>query len=503
VTAAEAEAPPPAATPVVEAAPKGVATEFLAASWVAVVHPRAPLYAISLGSLRAVLRGDIREWSELTGRANGAQPVQLYLPDGDSQRLQEAADLDRLSSAAILVAADAVAERVASDVSAFAVLPAYAISPSVRALIVDGYDPYRDPAALSPLIHRRVVEARTIAEARAHADRLGWLDADALIRGWDPLLVAVTGELIPARCTRPPPADAPGQPGDPDAIFDGTRQLLEGAELALMQLETSLTDAGPPTPCTKTFVLQGDPDIAPAIARAGIDVVLPIGNHIGDCWGGCSFQTAIRDTLDALDAAGLLFVGAGENLEAARAPLHLDVGGERLAILGYDDVGYRPAAADTPGVAPLDLRTLGDDVRAAAEGVDYVIVGFNWGVEYTSVPTERQRAAARLAIESGASLVVGNHPHWVQAIELTGDGLVAYALGNYLFDQEWSQQTTEGAILEASFEGGELVGYRLRPTVVRNRVGSELVHPLEDGAAMLSRVWAATDLLLGSAQAGR
>ena len=179
------------------------------------------------------------------------------------------------------------------------------------------------------------------------------------------------------------------------------------------------------------------------------------------------------------------------------------MGGERLAILGYDDVGYRPAAAATPGVAPLDLRTLGDDVRAAAEGVDYVIVGFNWGVEYTSVPTERQQAAARLAIESGASLVVGNHPHWVQAIELTGDGLVAYALGNYLFDQEWSQETTEGAILEASFEGGELVGYRLRPTVVRNRVGSELVHPLEDGAAMLSRVWAATDLLLGSAQAGR
>ena len=80
----------------------------------------------------------------------------------------------------------------------------------------------------------------------------------------------------------------------------------------------------------------------------------------------------------------------------------------------------------------------------------------HWGTEYTPDPTDRQRAAARIAVAAGASLVIGNHPHVVQAVEVLPGGFAAYALGNFVFDQDWSQETLEGVVMETVFDGTRL-----------------------------------------------
>jgi len=142
--------------------------------------------------------------------------------------------------------------------------------------------------------------------------------------------------------------------------------------------------------------------------------------------------------------------------------------GRSFAFLGYDTIApFQAATADTPGVAPYDPETLADDVRRAGRLADHVVVAVNWGVEYTADPTTLQRELAHAAVEAGAALVVGNHPHWVQATEEVADGLAVYALGNFVFDQSWSEETTQSVILEASFAGDRLIGYRLRPVVLR------------------------------------
>ena len=89
-----------------------------------------------------------------------------------------------------------------------------------------------------------------------------------------------------------------------------------------------------------------------------------------------------------------------------------------------------------------------------------MIIVPHWGVEYTADPSARQREFARAAAAAGADMIVGNHPHWVQAHEQIGSTFVAYALGNFVFDQDWSLETQQGAVLEATFTGTRLTSTR-------------------------------------------
>ena len=90
----------------------------------------------------------------------------------------------------------------------------------------------------------------------------------------------------------------------------------------------------------------------------------------------------------------------------------------RFAFLGYDSIAPWYAAGDeTPGTAPLSAESVREDVSAARALADHVVVGAGWGVEYTSNPIASQREIGGIAVEAGASFVMGNHPHWVQAVE--------------------------------------------------------------------------------------
>ena len=186
-------------------------------------------------------------------------------------------------------------------------------------------------------------------------------------------------------------------------------------------------------------MLQGSPRAVDAAAEAGVDVMLTIGNHMLDCWLGCSPAEALLDTLARLEEAGIATAGAGENLSAARAPAVVEVhtahGFVRFAFLGYDSIApWHFANPVTPGTAPLDADSVREDVRAALELADYVVVAASWGVEYTADPTAEQREIAAIAIEEGATLVIGSHPHWVQAVEHFDGALAAYSLGNFVFE---------------------------------------------------------------------
>ena len=448
------------------------------ATWVAVTDQRRDVLELSLEDVRGLLTGAIEDWAELGG---SAAPVRAYLADSDVDAVASALGLPRAELRAARGSAEDVVAALLEEPGAFALVRPEALRPGLLALIVDGHDPYRDPASDSPL---------RAASAGGASD-------------FDPVLLLATGELIPGRCTNA----ALEAVGDYGAMFDGTRDLLRSAEVTMTALEVPLSDLGPPTPCVLTFNLHGSPRAVEPIAEAGIDVVLPIGNHMLDCWDGCSGAAAMLETLERLRDAGLATAGAGADLEAARRPALVEVAnGDEVvtfAFLGYDSIQRSYHAAEgVPGVAPYEAALVVEDVRRAREQADVVVVAMNWGVEYVADPTAFQREAARAAIEAGAALVVGNHPHWVQAVEDIDGGFVAYALGNFVFDQDWSQETQESAIFEAAFVEGRLVGYRLRPVVLRGAPGlpaglyrPELVDPAGEGRPILERIWDAADRL--------
>ena len=468
-------------------------TRYVLAAWAAVTDQRRDVLELGLDDLRRILRGEVTDWSALGG---GPMPIAAYLPAEDAERIAAALDLATDAIQASLAPADSIPGLVDGQPGALALLPVAALRPGLLALVVEGYDPYRDPSDASPIALVRRVQAPDAATTERIAALAGW---DVPLDPIDPVGVLATGELIPVRCTNA----ALERVGDIGAMFDSTRAFLRAADLTVMPLEVALTDRGPPTPCVSTFLLQGRAAVVDAVAEAGVDVIITAGNHAMDCWSGCAPAEALGDTLALLDGAGLTHAGAAGDLAAARTAAIVERDGVRFAFLGYDDIARYYAATDrTAGTAPLDLATLAEDVARAKARADHVIVGFGWGIEYTADPTSRQREAAAIAVEAGASLVIGNHPHWVQAVELLDGALAVYSLGNFVFDQSWSVETTQSMVVEAGFTRNRLLGFRLRPVVIRGttevRRGlyrPELVDPAGEGAPILQRVWDATDRL--------
>jgi len=481
VAASEAES-----TTVLRAADNGEDGAILVASWAAIVHQRHDVFDVSLEDVRRALLAEVADWSEVGG-SDG--PILLVLPEEDRDAIAAALEVEPGDLAGEFVPFDSVLERVASTPGALSLVKPEALRPGVLALVIDGHDPYRDSVAASPLRLARVVQGES---AEAAAVRTALAPSGRPV-DFDPVGFLATGELIPVRCTQA----ALERVGRIDAMFDGTREQLRAADLTVMALEVPLTDLGAPSPCVRTFNLNGSPDVVAAAAEAGVDVMPAIGNHMKDCYDGCSGAEAMLDTLDRLREAGIVPFGAGEDLDAAREPAVVEAGGVTFAFVGFDDIasGFYAAAEGIPGTSPLDFETLASDVEAAAALADHVVVAFSWGIEYQADPTPRQQEAAAIALEAGATLVVGNHPHWVQAVDSREETLIAYALGNFVFDQDWSTETQQGAVLEVGFTPERIIGWRLRPVFIYDEHRPEFLDPAGEGAPILERTWEASDRL--------
>ena len=213
----------------------------------------------------------------------------------------------------------------------------------------------------------------------------------------------------------------------------GVADLLGGATLAFANLECAISYRGEPVP-GKTFTFRGPPDGLPPMRAAGIDVVSQANNHARD-FGG----TALTDSLGYLDTYGIGHCGAGSDLASAHAPALLDANGLRVAFLAYNDIGYDgfsgwPAAPGYPGIAnAADTRQIAADVAAARAASDLVVVSFHWGTERKYTPDPRQVQLGHYAVDCGADLVLGQHPHVAQGFELYRGKPIAYSLGNFVF----------------------------------------------------------------------
>ena len=158
-----------------------------------------------------------------------------------------------------------------------------------------------------------------------------------------------------------------------------------------------------------------------------------------------------------------------------------------VAVLGYDAIaGYYHATSDKIGSAPLTTSIVRADVRAArAAGADVVIVFPHWGTEYRATPSASQRRLAHTILDAGADMIIGNHAHYAAAVEAYKGKPIWYALGNFVFDQTWSEPTMEGITLELTFHGGDLVQARMRPHIILDKAQPNLMDPAQTGARVL------------------
>lgn len=222
----------------------------------------------------------------------------------------------------------------------------------------------------------------------------------------------------------------------PEYPWQGLGPLLGGQDqdsglpvLAIANLECSLTTQG--EPLDKGYLIRAHPTWAQSLAAGSIDLVTLANNHALD-FG----PAGLEETIGALEALGIGVVGAGTSPEAARAPAFFDLGGVRVALLGYAAARWN-GSVDVPSTNLLAWSRPGDiraDVEAARGQADMVVVLLHAGTEYAATPSADQVAAAHAAVEAGADLVVGHHPHVTQTVERYGQGLIVYSLGDAIFD---------------------------------------------------------------------
>lgn len=250
---------------------------------------------------------------------------------------------------------------------------------------------------------------------------------------------------------------------DPASPFRDLAPVLAAADVAFVNLEAPFSDQGPVM--QRGMVFKTEPEMVAGLSLAGIDVVSTANNHARD-----RGAYGVEFTLDWLAKHGIAVAGTGKTVEEAHAGAVVERNGVRFGFLAYtyDANNGNHTDIDTR-IALLDIETMRHDVAALKRRADVIMVSMHAGAEYQPRPNKQQQEFARAAIDAGASVVAGHHPHVRQPMESYGGGVIFYSLGNLVFDQFQRTETQIGSLADVTFEGTKLVRAEL---VTVNIIGS-------------------------------
>jgi hypothetical protein len=230
-------------------------------------------------------------------------------------------------------------------------------------------------------------------------------------------------------------------------LFGSIAPTFEKSDFGFVNLESPLTTGGD-AQGWKDVVIKGNPDLAPAMAESGINVVTMANNHAGDMGDG-----GLLDSIKYCEKNDIAVVGAGEDIKEAMAGKVLETkDGVKVAFLGFTDVlpvGY-PATSSSPGIAPgrADIGAVTKAIKAAKKKADYVVVGWHWNFEYKRAPSPLEKSEGQVAVDAGADIVFAHHPHLLDGVEAYHGGLIFYSLGNLVFSG-FSGETAETVLVRA------------------------------------------------------
>jgi len=274
---------------------------------------------------------------------------------------------------------------------------------------------------------------------------------------------------------------------DPTSPLSTQREVLSGADLAMVNLETAITDRG--TAAAKQYTFRAPAVAFTALAAAGVDVVTIANNH------GLDFGAVGRaDTLAAADAAGFPIVGIGNDAAQAYRPWRVEVNGQRIAVIGAtqvldDSSAAAWAATDTQGgVASAKLvPRLVEEVKRARADSDTVVVYLHWGTERISCPNPQQFELAAALQQAGADIIVGGHAHVLLGGGMLDNAFVDYGLGNYFFYATTGDRADTGVVIVKA-TGRHIDGYEFKPAHISGGQARSLT-----GAAAVTAVksWSA------------
>ena len=257
------------------------------------------------------------------------------------------------------------------------------------------------------------------------------------------------GDFVPTAATVPA-----FEAGDVKTLLGDTLPLIRAADLAVANLECALTDRD--TPIRKCGPnLKGKPEYARALAEAGFTHLGLSNNHTFD-FG----EQGMRDTVSAVEAAGMTPFGFGENDQDSRKPLFIEKDGKKLAIVAVCEHEYSYALPDRFGANPFDPFDTMEDIALAKRAADWVIVMYHGGKEQCEYPSPRLRKACRAMARAGADLILCQHSHCIGCHETYRGAQIVYGQGNFNFVKYMDHpHWHSGLMLDVRFDNGVAVTY--------------------------------------------
>ncbi len=468
------------------AAARDLATDAIDAVPVALTVPLTfAVEELTADQARALLAGRIRDWHAVGGPA---LPVAIAMTestfDAESVRRVLGEEPAGLRTSEVGAAAGALWVVLGDGESL-----------GRKALRVEGALPGE---AGYPLVDRRVVAGQEHDRPRIEA-LAGRLRAEIAARRpvaitfdavGDVMLGREVGRLIASRGAAFP--------------FERVQPVLAGADVRFANLEIALTERG--SAAAKDYVFRAPPASVAALTLGGFNLVSVANNHTLD-YGA----VGLADTIDALDRAGIAHAGAGRTADEAHAPAIITLKGLRLALLAYVNVpndgrsGFvaasMAATAGRPGVAWATVEAVRRDVQAAKERADLVVVSLHTGNEYVSTPNPLQRELAHAAVDAGAALVLGAHPHVLQGVEFYQGAPIIYSLGNFVFDLDDDDRRQPGLptlltlIFRVTLTASGARGVRFIPAMIDPREGRPIPVAGAEARPVLDRMYTLTNAL--------
>lgn len=242
------------------------------------------------------------------------------------------------------------------------------------------------------------------------------------------------------------------QKQDPKYPFLKIADYLKNADLTITSLEGPLIKNCPIT--LTGFKFCGEDSNVKGLVYAGVDAASLANNH------STNFDLdGLNQTSAVLKSASITSFGQNNNIE------YLNITSKKVALVGFVELGNNWTGLNN--ATPVSVAKLVSEAKIKA---DIVICTFHWGIEYTRKPTQNQTSLAHLAIDSGADIVLGNHPHWIQDNEIYKGKFITYAQGNTIFDQDWSQETKEGVIYKFEYKDGKFNKIDEKYTIIEQNV---------------------------------
>lgn len=263
--------------------------------------------------------------------------------------------------------------------------------------------------------------------------------------------------------------------------------FLDKADLVIGNLESPfLKNSKSYQVLTGSFSFKANPLSVAGLKLANFSLLSLANNHTIN-----QGRQGIIDTIDILQENDINYIGAGLNEEEARKPVIIELSGYNFAFLAYaypDDNSI--ATENRAGIPNMNIEKMKEDIELLKEtegNIDFIIILMHAGTEYVTEPNWQQKEFARAAIESGADMIVGHHPHWPQIFEFYRDKPIIYSLGNFVFDQMWSEETRQGLLLKMTWQNG-LKELELIPTKIYDYGQVEILSSSTERSLILKRI---------------